>query len=141
MVTGIGRNNLAAISDCQWASDYVVADGGVNEPGKAVKSFAAGADFVMMGTALAYSHESEGDDTIYGMASERLHREEGKLIKSIEGTELKIDTTKKKPLQSVLQEYLEGIRSACTYLGCDSYTQIKDHSQFVKANECIGERC
>jgi len=135
IVTGIGRNNLNAIRDCMWEADYIVADGGIDEPGKAVKSFAVGADFVMMGSALAYANESEGTDIVYGMASERLHKEEGKLIKSIEGTELKIDPTKKKPLEDILNQYLEGIRSACAYLGCDHYGEIHNYSTIVDSNE------
>ena len=135
IVTGIGRNNLNAIQDCMWEADYIVADGGINEPGKAVKSFAVGADFVMMGSALAYADESEGTDTIYGMASEKLHREDDKLIKSIEGTELKIDIAKKRPLKEILDQYLWGIRSACTYLGCSHYGEIQNYSTIVSSNE------
>jgi len=134
-MTGVGRNNLSAIYDCKWANKYIVADGGVNEPGKAVKSFAVGADFVMMGSALAYADESEGTDTIYGMASEKLHREEGKLIKSIEGMEIKIDVDKKRPLREIIEQYLWCIRSACTILGCAHYNQIYDRAKIVLANE------
>lgn len=133
-VTGIGRNNLAALQDCSLEATYVVADGGINEPGKAVKAFAFGADMVMIGSALAYSFESEGDE-IYGMASERLHRENNKLIKSIEGEELKIDPSQKKPLKDILDQYLWGIRSACSYLGARSYREIPQKAKIVPVQE------
>jgi GMP reductase len=134
-VTGIGRNNLAAIKDCQWEAEYIVADGGIYESGSVAKCFAFGADMVMLGGMLAYSLESEGTDTIYGMASSKLHNEENKTIKSIEGTEIKIDPSKKKPLKEILDQFMWGIKSTCSYLGCDSYKQIHDRSIAVPVNE------
>ena len=137
VVTGIGRNNLVAIEECSDRGIGIVADGGIDEPGKAVKAFAVGADFIMMGSALAYACESEGTDTIYGMASSRLHREENKLIKSIEGTEVKIDPSKKVPLKEILDQFLWGMRSACTYLGCKSYKDIPHSCKIVLENELL----
>jgi IMP dehydrogenase/GMP reductase len=134
-VTGIGRNNLFAINDCQWESEYIVADGGIYNSGHASKCFAFGADMIMLGGMLAYSLESEGTDTIFGMASEKLHREESKTIKSIEGTELKIDPSRKKPLKEILDQFLWGIKSTCSYLGCSSYKEIQEKSLIVPVNE------
>jgi IMP dehydrogenase/GMP reductase len=136
-VTGVGRNNLAAIRDCQLQGLYTVADGGISEPGKAVKCFAVGADMVMLGSILAYSNESEGTDTVYGMSSERLHRENNKLVKSIEGIELRLDPNQKKPLKEILDQFLWGIKSACSYLGCSSYKQIQEKSIIVPSNEML----
>lgn len=135
IVTGVGRNNLSAIHDCSGTDAFIVADGGIDEPGKAVKSFAYGADFVMMGSTLAYANESESQDTIYGMASERLQREEGKLMKSVEGIEIKLDISQKKPLKEILDYFLGGIRSACSILGCDSYEDLHWKAQVLEHDQ------
>jgi len=134
-VTGVGRNNLAAIKDSKWSAQYIVADGGIYESGNAVKCFAFGADMIMLGSLLAYSLESEGTDTIFGMASEKNHIGENKVIKSIEGIELKIDPSKKKPLKEILDQFLWGIKSACTYLGCENYREIQNKSIAVSVDE------
>ena len=101
--TGVGRNNLFAVKDCFDIPVNLVCDGGVNTPGKAVKSFAFGADYVMLGTALAYANESESKGNFYfGMASRTNHELNNKEIKSIEGKEIEIDPSKKKPLKEIL---------------------------------------
>ncbi len=55
-VTGCGVCQLSAIGECTEAAHglkgHVCADGGIKEPGDLCKAFAAGADFVMIGSVL-----------------------------------------------------------------------------------------
>jgi len=133
-ITAIGRNNVAATKDCSKSDALIITDGGVTSSGNAVKSFAAGADFIMLGSALAHAEEADNDGTLYGMASFRLHKENGKQLKSIEGFETKI-TKEKKPLKDIIDSFLWGIKSACTYLGAWHYSEIADRSKFVRIDE------
>lgn len=137
-VTGVGRNALAALKDCSNVDINLVVDGGIKNSGDIVKSFFCGADFAMLGSALALSNESENTDgKIFGMASRTNHENNGKKIKSIEGKDLQLDVSQKKPLKEILSEILWGIRSACTYLNCRSYKDIPFNSHIVNANESL----
>ena len=54
-VAGVGYPQLSAISECADAAHglngHVMSDGGCSSPGDVAKAFAAGADFVMLGSA------------------------------------------------------------------------------------------
>jgi len=62
---GVGYPQLSAIIECADAAHglrgHVCADGGCRTPGDVVKAFAAGADFVMLGSMLAGHDECEGE--------------------------------------------------------------------------------
>ena len=128
-VTGVGRNQLSALDDCSSIDVHLVSDGGINESGKAVKSFAFGADWAMIGGLLAQAEEAEHDGLIYGMASQSNHLANHKEIKSIEGRDMKVE--KKRPLKDILSEFLWGIRSACTYVNAKHYMEIQTKAQLI----------
>jgi len=136
-VTGISRNQLAAIKECSEININLCADGGIKESGDMVHSFYAGADFVMLGSMIANTFEAENDGIIYGMASERNHIENGKEIKSIEGKETILNTNETQPLEKVLNSILWGIRSSCTYLGAKSYKDIPNKAKAIPIDENI----
>lgn len=124
-VTGIGRNQMKALEDCSSSDAYLVSDGGIRNSGDAVKSFASGADFVMLGGILAYANEASNNGRMFGMASERNHLNGHKEVKSIEGRESKIDQSLRKPLKDILTDFMWGIKSGCTYLNASSYKDIR----------------
>lgn len=124
-VTGVGRNQMRALDACSSSDAYLVSDGGIRNSGDAVKSFASGADFVMLGGILAYAHEANNNGRLYGMASERNHFNGNKEVKSIEGRESEIDPKLKKPLKDILTDFMWGIKSGCTYLNASSYRDIR----------------
>jgi IMP dehydrogenase/GMP reductase len=134
--TGIGRNALAVLNECSSVDITLVMDGGIKVPGDSVKSFSCGADFVMLGSVLAQSFEAEDPNgKLYGMASLENHLLNNKEIKSIEGKDKQIDMSQKKPLKEILDQFLWGIRSACTYLNAKSYKEIPDKCYIVPVNE------
>jgi GMP reductase len=65
--TGVGYPQLSAIIECADAAHgiggWIVGDGGITSPGDAAKAFAAGADFVMIGTMFAGHTEGGGKVT------------------------------------------------------------------------------
>lgn len=137
-VTGVGYPQLSALEDCSLYKDLlpakILADGGIRNSGNAVKAFAVGADAVVLGTLLAYANEAEDKDgNVYGSASRRVKENYSSGITSIEGLESKIPLEEKRPLQEIIEEFLAGIRSACTYLNCNDITKIKDNATFVTA--------
>jgi GMP reductase len=137
-VTGVSRNPLAALKDCSSVDIGLVVDGGIKLPGDISKAFAVGSDFAMIGTSLAYAEESEDQSGfVYGMASFKNHKLNNKDIKSIEGIETKVDITKKRPLSEILNEFLWGIRSCCTYINAKSYKEISTKAQIISVNESL----
>ena len=131
--TGVGRNQLSALKDCSSIDVNLVVDGGIDESGKAVKSFACGAQFIMVGRLLAESFEAEHTGILYGMASVHNMIENGIEIKSVEGKETIVEKTK--PLKEILTEFLWNIRSACTYLNAKNYMEIQNKAQIIGVNE------
>ncbi|OGR94029.1 MAG: inosine 5-monophosphate dehydrogenase [Elusimicrobia bacterium RIFCSPLOWO2_01_FULL_64_13] len=77
-VLGMGVPQVTATVDCAAARDYyfkksgryvsIITDGGMVTSGDICKAFAAGADSVMIGSALAKSLESPGKGHHWGMA-------------------------------------------------------------------------
>jgi IMP dehydrogenase len=136
-MTGIGRNALLAMQHCSNVTNAeCVMDGGIRHPGDVVKAFAFGASWAILGSVLAYANEAEDPDgKIWGMASLKNHQLNNKEVKSIEGRDTQIDASQKKPLKEILDDFLWGIKSACTYLNCKSYEEIQYKSQIIDVNE------
>jgi len=135
-VTGVGRNTLWAIDDCARSDIHIVTDGGIKTSGDAAKAFAMGSDFVMLGSLLAYANETENKDgKMFGMASMTNHTLNNKEIKSIEGKDTQIDITQKRPLKEIINDFLWGIKSCCTYLGCNSYKDLYHKADIIPIDE------
>ncbi len=132
-VTGVGVPDLTAIEDISLSkynhSFYLVADGGIRNSGNAVKAFAAGADYIILGSYLAQALEAEHDGNIFGMASRKAQEIVGKEIKSVEGIEQKV--VKTAPLKRLVEDFVGGIRSACTYLNCRDYKDLRYDAEWV----------
>ena len=63
--TGVGYPQLSAVIECADAAHglggHIIADGGCTCPGDVAKAFAAGADFVMLGSMLAGTDQGGGE--------------------------------------------------------------------------------
>ena len=78
-VTGVGVPQVSATMEVSAARDEfvsrggkpvsVITDGGIRTGGDFCKSFASGADAVMIGTPLAQTHEAPGKGFNWGMAT------------------------------------------------------------------------
>jgi GMP reductase len=135
-VTGIGRPQLSAVADCAWIHEdfpdtIVISDGGISNSGNAVKSFSYNADAVMLGSILAKASELNLSSYL-GMASKELQREFYGYSRSVEG--ISIPVVEHLPLAEILSEFIYGIKSACTYLNCDSYEKINKNSITVEVS-------
>lgn len=138
--TGVGIPQFSAIVKCR--NEYIISDGGIKSPGDMAKAFGAGADFVMVGGEFAGHDENPGEMIIedgekyklfYGMSSKHaMEKYYGKMnnYRASEGTVLKIKY--KGSLETTVNDYLGGLRSACTYVNAATLEEFPDKVTFVR---------
>lgn len=102
----------------------IVADGGIDDYGKAIKALALGADYVMMGTMLAKCFESAAESTghgtkkIFGMSTPIAQEliDKSKPIRPTEGL------VKEIPIEYTIEDFAKNfeayLRSAMAYTNC-----------------------
>lgn len=158
LVSGHGVPTLASIIDCdEWREKYadygidqcsIIADGGIRNSGDMVKSFAAGADAVMIGSMLAGTDESPGKVLIdadghtvkafRGMASAEAQKDMSGNVSVAEG----ISTTVpyKGQVSNILDNIRGGIGSGCSYSGVHNLFELSTLSKYVKVSpSSLGE--
>ena len=127
---------------------FVLSDGGITCPGDLAKAFGAGADFVMIGGAFAGHDENPGQivtDTktgkhyksFYGMSSTYAMKNNyaannNTNYRSSEGRELKV--LYKGALKNTVDNYLGGLRSACTYTNSANLQDLAHNTKFIIVN-------
>lgn len=136
--TGVGVPQLSAIIECADAAHglggLIVSDGGCQVGGDIVKAFAAGSDFVMLGSMLA-GHDENGVD-FYGMSSKRGNEELSGGLKNYRASEgLEIKLKPRGPIDVTLQDIEGGLRSACSYLGATSIKELSKRATFIQVNQ------
>ena len=128
-MTGIGRPQFSAIHNMAQAAQDIgvqlVSDGGMTDPGAAVKAFAAGASYVMAGSYFA-GHEETGT-RFHGMSSDRSRQDRGEGVAGYRASEgREVILAPKGSLGHTVRGLLGGLRSACTYLGVKSLTELRE---------------
>jgi len=141
VVTGHGIPTLQSVADCSGSDRtcYIIADGGIKNTGDIVKSFAAGADFVMLGSMLAGKKESPGETktvegVVYknyrGMASASAQMDWRGRVSVAEG----VDSWR--PVSESIEETVDliaaGVRSGLSYSGCESLDEFHGVAEFVR---------
>jgi len=147
-MTGVGVTQLQAVQEIKQALDdryyykdhRVIADGGIKQPGDAVKYLAAGADAIMLGSVLSKTKESPGWQvgqvknggqltlrdlaepplvkTYRGHASAEFQQDHfGRANRCPEGQSSRPFTYQGDTVESVVELFTGGIASACSYLG------------------------
>ncbi len=117
----------------------IVADGGIKTAGDAVKCFAAGADFVMLGSLLAGSDETPGQvlqtnegkkcKVYRGMASVEAQVDWKGEANSLEGISTTIPY--KGPVEEILSSLGQNIRSGFSYSGARSLKEMRTKAKMV----------
>ena len=149
--TGHGMPTFQAILDCEAARldmltdgfenpAYIIADGGIKNSGDAVKSIAAGADFIMLGSMLSGTRETPGKvitnsdgkkvKRYNGMASKAAQKNWKGTYNSIEGVSSYVPY--KGTTSKVINEIMSNVRSGISYSGASSLQELKEISCFVK---------
>jgi GMP reductase len=147
--TGIGFPQFSAILECKNENTFIISDGGITSPGDVVKAFGAGSNFVMIGGQFAGHDENPGNvieengikfKEFYGMSSEHaMKKHYGKMdnYRSSEGNYIKVKY--KGRLKDTVNNYLGGIRSACTYLNCSNIHEISKNAEFILVNNQLNK--
>lgn len=142
LVSGHGVPTLQSISDCA-RSQYdtkIIADGGIKTSGDIVKSLAAGADFVMVGSLLAGTKETPGSvftsqegkkyKVYRGMASSKAQEDWRGKSSSPEG--ISTTVSYKGSVSHILRDLEGGIRSGLSYSGAQNLNELRLKATFIK---------
>ena len=151
VVAGIGVPQITAINDVyECAKKYgipVIADGGIKYSGDIVKSIAAGADVIMIGSLFAGCEESPGEMEIYQGRNFKVYRGMGSIAAMNNGSKdryFQQDTKKLVPegvegrvpykgaLSETVYQLLGGLRAGMGYCGAPTVKDLKENGQFVQ---------
>ena len=151
IIAGIGVPQITAIYDVACvAAKYnipVIADGGIKYSGDIVKSLAAGADSVMIGSLFAGCEESPGESEIYQGRRFKVYRGMGSMAAMEKGSKdryFQTNSTKlvpegvegrvpyKGPLSDTVFQLVGGIRSGMGYCGAKTIPDLQKSGRFIK---------
>mgnify|MGYP003132772478 CR=1 FL=1 len=141
IVTGHGVTTLQSVLDVSRSEHdaKIIADGGIRTTGDMVKAYAAGADFIMVGSLLAGTDESPGEvhtnikglkyKSYRGMASAMAQNDWRGKTSTPEG----ISTTVpyKGPVKNILRNIKGGVQSGFSYSGARSMKELRANSEFI----------
>jgi len=144
--TGHGIPTLQSILDCSMSDREakIIADGGIKNSGDVVKAYAAGADFVMIGSMLSGTTETPGNivykqvpgsdpvrHKVYrGMASEAAQKDWRGQSSSIEGVATTVPY--KGHASKVLKTIERGVKSGFSYTGARSFLEFQTKARFIR---------
>ena len=154
VVAGVGVPQITAINDVY---DYIkgtdaclIADGGIKYSGDIAKAIAAGANCVMLGSLLAGTKESPGEEVIYngrrfktyvgmgslaamkrGSSDRYFQKGNGEAKKLVpEGIEGRVPY--KGELKDTIYQLCGGLRSGMGYCGTKGIEELRKNGMFVK---------
>lgn len=138
--TGIGIGQVSSLLDTyftkieQKLNIALIADGGIKSPGDVAKALACGADVVMLGRMLAGTKETPGEVIKYNDQLWKKYRGSasfGVKMKNefIEGEETLVPY--KGAVKNVINGISDGLRSAMSYLNCDSLKELNRIDSFA----------
>jgi len=156
VVTGVGMPQMSAIlAVAEVAAEAgvpLIADGGIKQTGDLPKAMAAGADCVMVGSMLAGTSESPGEDILRdgrrykayrgmgslgamqgegGSADRYFQENQAKLVpEGIEGM-----VPYKGPVGDVIHQMVGGLRSAMGYCGASDVAALQRDARFVTVTQ------
>lgn len=127
-LTGVGCPQFSAVMDlASVAKEFnveLISDGGMTNPGDAMKAFAAGASFVMSGSYFA-GHDETGV-YFHGMSSHGSRKKRGQQQENYRASEgREVVLSPRGPLANTVQELLGGLNSSCMYLGCRNLGDVR----------------
>ncbi|KDE58778.1 inosine-5-monophosphate dehydrogenase [Halostagnicola sp. A56] len=156
VVSGSGMPQITAVSQvADVASQHdvpVIADGGIRYSGDAIKSIAAGADAVMLGSYFAGTEEAPGRVVTMNGKKYKQYRGMGSVgaMKSGDGDRYLKDepqdddeyvpegveaaTPYKGTLESELHQLAGGMQSGMGYVGGVTIPEFKERSEFVRVS-------
>ncbi|MEV6343441.1 IMP dehydrogenase [Actinoplanes sp. NPDC051851] len=159
IVAGVGVPQITAIMEasraCTPAGVPVIADGGVQYSGDIAKAIVAGASAVMLGSLLAGSEESPGEDlnvngkqykSYRGMGSLGAMQSRGQAKSYSKDRYFQQDVNEDKlvpegvegmvpyrgPLSRVAHQLIGGLRAAMGYVGAETIPDLQERGQLIR---------
>ncbi len=151
IIAGIGVPQVTAIYDVACEADKygipVIADGGIKYSGDCVKSIAAGAEVVMIGSLFAGCEESPGDCEIFQGRRFKVYRGMGSLAAMEKGSKDRYFQQGNKklvpegvegrvpfkgPLADTIYQLVGGLRSGMGYCGAHTVAELRENGQFIR---------
>ena len=154
VVAGVGCPQITAVMDVAEALKdspvCVIADGGIKYSGDITKAIAAGADTVMLGSLLAGTKESPGEEIIFQGRSYKTYVGMGSLAAMSRGSsdryfqKSNVEAKKLVPegiegqvpyrgeVGDVLYQLCGGLRSGMGYIGAKTISELKEKAVFVE---------
>ena len=154
IVTGVGVPQIMAIDNVaralQGSGVPVIADGGIRYSGDLAKAIVAGADCVMMGSAIAGTEEAPGEVILYQGRSYKSYRgmgslgamQKGSAERYFQDNDANVDkfvpegiegmVPYKGSVLTIIFQLAGGIRSALGYCGCRSIEEMRTRAEFVE---------
>lgn len=121
----------------------VISDGGIRYPGDAAKALAAGAQSVMIGSLFAGTNESPGETFVAGvwpntramkvyrgLASATTKLKYAGAASHVEGASKMVES--RGSVAGIVDDILDGITSAMSYVGASNLEDFRARSRFVK---------
>ncbi len=154
VVTGVGVPQISAIYAAASAlkGDIpVISYGGIRHSGDVAKALVAGADTVMMGSALAGTDESPGENILYEGRQFVIYRGMGSLdaMKSRAGSRERYGLDKQDDLvpqgiegmvpfsgtvSKVMKQYCGGLQASLGYCGTMDIASLKKNGKFIRVS-------
>ncbi|HMB71305.1 MAG TPA: IMP dehydrogenase [bacterium] len=154
VVAGVGVPQFTALLNAAEVGRQhgvpIIADGGIKFSGDIVKSLAAGADSVMIGSLFAGTEESPGDIVLYQGRSYKVVRGMGSVAAMKEGSgdryfqDSGADSRKLVPegiegripfrgeLGETVYQLMGGLRSGMGYVGATNLGELYDRARFIR---------
>ena len=143
IVSGHGAPLLWSLLNCSGAvhlnDSSIIADGGIRNTGDMIKSFAAGATAVMVGSLLAGHDESptirnENGEIVYrGMASGDAQKDWRGRFDSEEGVVGSVP--ERGPVAETIKQFRYGIASGCSYTGVLSLRNFAKNARYIEVSD------
>lgn len=151
VVTGVGAPQLSAVIECaEVAREYgvpIIADGGIKYSGDITKAIGAGANAVMVGSLLAGTDESPGEEIIVEGRRFKTYRGMGSLGAMDSGSSDRYFQEKnskyvpegvegrvihKGKVSAVIYQLMGGLKSGMGYIGAADVPSLQERARFVK---------
>ena len=153
VIAGVGVPQLTAVQDsfkiAKKSGIPIISDGGMRYSGDIAKSFAAGAEVVMLGGILAGSEESPGELILWEGRSFKSFRGMGSVAAMSEGSKDRYFQEKshndklvpegiegmvpfKGPVRDTIHQLIGGLRSSMGYCGASTIPKFSNNAKFVK---------
>ena len=145
IVTGHGVTTLQSVMDIAktTSSAKIIADGGIRTTGDMVKTLAAGADFVMIGSLFAGTEETPGEVFVNkrgieykayrGMASASAQRDWRGSSSTPEGIATNVPF--KGPIRGILNNIAGGLKSGYSYTGARNLAELQSKVKFITQSQ------